>query len=109
MPRLGPGQKTRYGNASNSIVASARDEANMSYQSSILPRSRLSMDMVKPQGTVTSMSKRAAAGGAAPAGPFDYPMPGGKLSIGLPPMKHEAVAGAAIGGSTGSAKKISAM
>ena len=88
MPKLG--QKPRYGNTSNAIVASARNEVDISYQSSTLPRSRLSMEVVGGFG-----------GQAAAKKGFDYPVPGGKLSIGLPPMRRE--------GSSGSGTKIQTM
>ena len=66
-------QKGRYGNSS-SIVASARNEFD-NYQTA-LPRSRLSMQTtgMGKNITITSASK-------------GYPAPGGKLSIGLPPMR----------------------
>ena len=84
------GQKARYGNASSTIVANARQELDKSYQSSALPRTRLSMEMVSGGGTMAA-SKRGSAAGEA------YPIPGSKLAIGLPPMRMEGGSGSVSG------------
>ena len=84
------GQKARYGNASSTIVANARHEVDKSYQSSALPRTRLSMEMVSGGGTMAA-SKRGSAVGDA------YPIPGSKLAIGLPPMRMEGGSGSVSG------------
>ena len=84
------GQKARYGNASNTIVASARHEVEKSYQSTALPRNRLSMEMVSGTGSM-AMNKKASVVGDS------YPMPGGKLAVGLPPMRMEGGSGSVSG------------
>ena len=90
------GQKARYGNASSTIVANARNEVDKSYQSSALPRTRLSMEMVSGGGTMAA-SKRGSAAGEA------YPIPGSKLAIGLPPMRME---GGSVSGTLSTMKSM---
>jgi len=69
----------RYGNTYHSIVASARNEVDQNYQSSALPRTRLSMDL-----RANAIGSQSIAKG--------FLAPGGKLSVGLPPMRKDGAA-----------------